>query len=686
MKISNKLIISFLTVAFLISLTGIFAYTKSQKILKDSIGTNSVTLARETADKIDRYIFNKVDQLRIYSNDLLLQEFLAKSNKEFEAMDNIQEYIDMQDKEWISVPRGSTTSFIQRLKNSEVSEEMERIIGYYDSQKGNRVFGEIFITNKFGATVALTEKTSDYRQDDEQWWQLAKEKGLYVEDIGYDESAGIFSINICMRIEDNEGNFMGVMKAVVNIDEVTNILYELKNHASYRSLQFQLLDRKGAPLLAAEGGHHTPGTGSGTHLHFIPDERGFHILQGDDAHKAQLIAYSRSLGYKDFKGLGWVLALRYDVNEIFAPVVKLKYVLLIVSFVVTAFALLLGVIVSRSISAPIIKLKNRTREIGNGHLDTVIEIESKDEIGELADSFKTMVEDLKKSTTSISSLHQEIAERKKAEAELEKSHAQILQQEKMASIGQLSAGIAHEINNPTSFISSNLGTLGKYVDRIIEYMAEQSRAAELYADRTILDSLSQKKKNLKIDYIADDAGGLIKECKEGTDRIKGIVDGLKGFARVDESVRKPVDINQCLDSTLNIVWNELKYKCSVNKEFSALPLITCYPQQLSQVFVNLLVNASQAIEKQGDISIKTWSDNGSVCVSISDTGCGIPGEGLRRIFEPFYTTKEVGKGTGLGLSISYDIIHKHGGDLSVESEVGKGTTFYIKLPADAATA
>ena len=151
MKISNKLIISFLTVALLISLTGIFAYTKSQKILKDSIGTNSVTLARETADKIDRYIFNKVEQLRIYSNDLLLQEFLAKSNKEFEAMDNIQEYIDMQDKEWISVPRGSTTSFIQRLKNSEVSEEMERIIGYYDSQKGNRVFGEIFITNKYSS-------------------------------------------------------------------------------------------------------------------------------------------------------------------------------------------------------------------------------------------------------------------------------------------------------------------------------------------------------------------------------------------------------------------------------------------------------------------------------------------------------------------------------------------------------
>jgi two-component system NtrC family sensor kinase len=149
---------------------------------------------------------------------------------------------------------------------------------------------------------------------------------------------------------------------------------------------------------------------------------------------------------------------------------------------------------------------------------------------------------------------------------------------------------------------------------------------------------------------------------------------------MDESKKTSSDINEVLEGTINIVWNELKYKATLKKELGNLPLIICNPQQLSQVFMNLLVNASHAIENQGEIALTTWSDNDFIYVSVADSGCGIPEEIQRKIFEPFFTTKEIGKGTGLGLSISYDIIRKHGGDLTVESVVGTGTTFTVKLP------
>ena len=268
----------------------------------------------------------------------------------------------------------------------------------------------------------------------------------------------------------------------------------------------------------------------------------------------------------------------------------------------------------------------------------------------------------------------------RANNELKQTQSQMLQQEKMASIGQLAAGVAHEINNPMGFISSNLGTLGKYTDKLSEFINIQSRALESIDDVQKAEELREARKRLKIDYILEDIRELIKESLDGADRVKKIVQDLKSFSRVDEAEYKMADINECIESTLNIVWNELKYKATVHKEYGDIPMTRCYPQQLNQVFMNLLVNASHAIEKQGEITIKTWNSGNTINVSISDTGCGIPEDKINRIFEPFFTTKEVGKGTGLGLSIAYDIIKKHNGEISVQSEVGRGTTFTVKIP------
>lgn len=275
-------------------------------------------------------------------------------------------------------------------------------------------------------------------------------------------------------------------------------------------------------------------------------------------------------------------------------------------------------------------------------------------------------------------LHRQQQELALAHDTLKQSQAQILQQEKMASVGQLAAGVAHEINNPMGFISSNLSSLAKYLERLTGFIRTLE---EKLLQEPPDEELAALRKKLKIDYIMDDAVHLVEESLDGAGRVKKIVQGLKNFSRIDQAERLVADINECLDTTINIVWNELKYKCEVKKEYGELPPTVCNPQQLNQMFMNLLVNAAQAIETKGEIRIKTWADQDFIYTRISDTGCGIPQDKIKRVFEPFYTSKEVGKGTGLGLSIVYDIVVKnHQGDIQVESVEGKGTTFTVKIP------
>ncbi|MBW2339986.1 MAG: response regulator [Deltaproteobacteria bacterium] len=275
-------------------------------------------------------------------------------------------------------------------------------------------------------------------------------------------------------------------------------------------------------------------------------------------------------------------------------------------------------------------------------------------------------------------------------SKLKQTQAQMIQSEKMASIGQLAAGVAHEINNPTGFIGSNLNTLldyhrdiGKLIKQYRQLVTDLkdivTREQDWAAISEQLEGIVALEAEADIDFILDDVPNLIGESQDGTERLKRIVADLKDFAHPGKDKLESADINKSIDSTLNVVWNELKYKATVTKEYGDLPLVECYPHQLNQVFMNLLVNAAQAIEEKGEIKIATQALDGQVEINISDTGSGIPKENLSRIFDAFFTTKEIGKGTGLGLNVAYNIIQKHKGTIDVESEMGKGTTFRIRL-------
>jgi two-component system NtrC family sensor kinase len=262
---------------------------------------------------------------------------------------------------------------------------------------------------------------------------------------------------------------------------------------------------------------------------------------------------------------------------------------------------------------------------------------------------------------------------------LEEAQNQLLQSEKMASIGQLAAGVAHEINNPVGFVNSNLGALQRYTEDMLKLLAAYERLETALADDQLHD-IKRLKQEIDAEFLREDIGNLLTESLDGLQRVKRIVQDLKDFSHVDEAERQWANLETGLESTLRVVWNELKYKAEVVKEFGAIPQIECFPSQLNQVFMNLLVNASHAIEEHGRITIRTGQDGDNVWVEVEDNGKGIQPEHLGRIFEPFFTTKAVGKGTGLGLSLSYGIVKKHGGRIEVKSTPGKGSVFKMVLP------
>ena len=288
---------------------------------------------------------------------------------------------------------------------------------------------------------------------------------------------------------------------------------------------------------------------------------------------------------------------------------------------------------------------------------------------------------------------------KEAINELEDTRAQIFKSEKMASIGQLAAGVAHEINNPVAFVTSNLNSMSGYYDDVFSVIDTYSLLeVGLSADLPEVKAVKEIKERLQMGFIKEDIEQILSECKDGLTRIRKIVGDLKNFSRKEVVEWQLADLHKEIDSTLNIANHEIKYKAEVKKNYGDIPDIECISSQLNQVFLNLFINAAHAIDDHGTITITTSTatlpegfsdaDTGAentdgdswVCISVADTGSGIESETIQHIFDVFFTTKPVGQGTGLGLSLSRNIVQKHGGHMVVDSEQGKGAKFSVWLP------
>lgn len=280
---------------------------------------------------------------------------------------------------------------------------------------------------------------------------------------------------------------------------------------------------------------------------------------------------------------------------------------------------------------------------------------------------------------TVEALEAERAEQQTLIARLAETQEQLVQSEKLAAIGQLAAGVAHEINNPVGFVMSNFRSLEQYLDSMFSLVELFDTHAHLLSEAA-RTAVAKRKVDIDFEFMAEDARDLVAESRDGLERVKRIVSDLRDFSRVGETEWQWANLHGCLDSTLNVVMNEIKYKADVVKDYAELPDIECMPFQLNQVFLNLLVNAAQAMEDRGTITLSTRAEVDHVVVQVSDTGCGMPPEVVKRIFDPFFTTKPVGKGTGLGLSVTHNIVTRHHGAITVDSAVGRGTTFTVRLP------
>lgn len=301
---------------------------------------------------------------------------------------------------------------------------------------------------------------------------------------------------------------------------------------------------------------------------------------------------------------------------------------------------------------------------------------------ELAVANQNLQDDIKRREMAEHALQGRNAELNALNIKLSAVKEHLIQSEKLASIGQLAAGVAHEINNPIGYIFSNFGTLERYVGMLFDMLDAYERAEAAPGSPQTLEALKTKREEIELRFLKEDIPALMQESKEGIVRVRKIVQDLKDFSHVEANPQwQFANLTRGIDSTLNVVNNEVKYKAELVKEYADLPDVQCMPSQINQVVMNLVVNAAQAIgAERGKITVRSGSGVDSVWFEVADTGEGIPDEVLPRIFDPFYTTKPVGKGTGLGLSLSYGIIQKHHGKIDVQTEIGKGTTMRVTLP------
>ncbi len=714
MRIIVKLTLSFLVISLLVLVMGYFSSGASQKALEKTIGVHSAELADGLLDIIDRYIYDKLILVQRYGQNLDLRKTIINSNREFEKLDDIASYIDRIDTQWIDRDSKELAPFIQNLINNPLSQKLRRnFVGFRQEEYGYHLFSEVFATNKYGANCAQTQKTTDYMQADEEWWRMARKDGFYIADVAYDENAKVYSIDICVRVDDDAGNFLGIIKASLDVRGVIDILVELekgeikkyrneqsiyKDYGDLLDMRFDLLTKDGRSIYSTMGNVFFKDLSG---VLFIDNFKrsGYNHLYYDigiDARhdKEGLFVYARSGGYRNFKGLGWILVIQHDTEKVFAASLRLRNILLITAFLVTVLAIFIGFFIARSISAPIMKLKDATVRISEGELDTNIDVASKDEVGELAASFNAMVLNIKNKQKQLIRANNEIESWSKtlekrveqrteevtksqeetlevmrhlqeAYAQLKKTHFQLIQSEKMKAIGTMASGIAHEVKNPLGIILQGVD----YLDRVLSPMKNK------------------------------EALETLRMIKDSVERADTIICTLLNFSRSQELKIKGEDINRIVANSLVLVQHRVKLKkIKLTKEFASdLPKVLADRSKMEQVFVNVLINACHAMPEGGELSLRTYqtklkdsktklgsegqnifkSNETVVTVEIVDTGLGISKDKLKIIFDPFFTTKKAGEGTGLGLSIVKNIIDMHNASIEVKSKEGKGTKIII---------
>ena len=632
-RIGTKLIGAFVLIVIVMVFLALYLMSESQKSLEESVGKDCVSLAEGMLKGMNQGIYLMMEELQSYCGRSLLQESLSESNRAFEKLANIEEHVNQKNREWVSAPKDEITPFMQELISTDLSKHLRGdLIEFYHKKYGYKPIVELIVTNRYGANIAQTGKTSDYRQDDEEWWQIAREKGHYISDVEYDESTGEYAVSLGMRIGGERGDFIGVMKAVVAVKSII------------RSVEIAVIRYETTRIqLITIGGRLIYGTGVFKLLEDVSGKTFFKQLKGEKGifnekagGRERLYSYARSKGYRDFEGLGWILVVGHDVQEILTPVSKLRNRMMAASLILITIVIIIAFLIARSITRPIAKLTKSAEIIGKGDLEHRVELKTRDEIGELAASFNRMADNLK-------GLQEELTRK-----------------DKLAILGQLAGGVGHELRNPLGVISN-----------------------AIYYLKTILPDTDETTREY-LNIISSEVA-----------RSNKIISDLLDLSRTRPTEREEVAVSRLVAQVLEQQSPPENIKV-VMEIPSELPLLFVDPRQIHQALVNLVTNAFQAMPEGGRVTIiadelrldaSVQIPKSKIRIRVSDTGTGISRENMEKLFEPLFTTKA--SGIGLGLAVSKSLVQANSGSIEVESpsaslrtgEEGRGSTFTVILPS-----
>jgi signal transduction histidine kinase/CheY-like chemotaxis protein len=636
MRISLKLIIGYVLLASLISVAGYSAVRFSRNALQQSIGTSATAAASEVLDEIDKAIFARAQEWRVYSYSPLVQETLEVSNQRFARLDDLEGYLTRADREWTGTGPGETTSLMKQLIENPLARDLQAKLKSLELLSGYRVYGEVFLTNKYGANAAQTGRTSDFRQDDEAWWQWARDKGLYIADVQYDDSAEVFSTDICVRVENKAGQFVGVVKAVLNIQEVIQIVEDRSRHVRKEGHQHLTLLTRDKKVIYS------------THEHVKPFSDATHLLAGlsdskwgivrTNWHKETegvdvLSAYGVSGGHAEFEGFGWVLLAQYEAGEVLVPVYALRKRILVMSLGVNIVGVLLGLGLATSLSQRIKGLRRATVEIGRGNLDARVEGGSGDELGELAACFNAMGRDLRQARKEA-----EVADRAKT---------------------RFLANMSHEIRTPMTVI------LG---------------GADMLLDGDISDQERTE---------------LLRAMSKTGRQLLSLIDDILDLSKIEASEvqieRIPTSPFEIVSDVIGLLRSRAERQgLQLEAEFQG-PIpeqIETDPTRLRQVLINLVSNAIKFTER-GYVRVSARlvvneNTTPTLQIEVADTGIGMSQTQLDQLFLPFTqadrSTRRRFGGTGLGLAISKQLSELLGGEITVRSQRGVGSSFRVIVP------
>ena len=620
MNIGTKLIFAFVIVSSLIGIIGIISYDVSKNILSESIGTNSIDVAVQMLDKTDLSLQNNLDLFAMLSKEKLLQSYLIKSNEEFTKLEDSQKIIDTLDDEWISTPKDQTSPLMYDLINNELSDSFRSQQKFSAEKHGYSYLGEVFVTNAYGANVAQTGRTSDYKQSDETWWQVAKDTGSHVGPIEYDKSAEIFARDVSVSVVDDDGVFLGVVKHVINVQEIFEIIDSVHDLKKFESQQFTLIDENLQIIYSTDNGAHTfmDVYSNNLVLDKITESSNYFFLSNPSENN-KLISYTMN---KDSSYSDWTLIIDYDESEILSPIDNLRLILLGLSGTVTLFAIIFGLYISRSISRPVSYLRSEMNKVEQGNFSVDPQKISHDEIGDLTTSFHKMSVSLEKTL------------------ELEKKLVRAdekIKSERFSAIGELSSRLAHDLRNPLSVLKTSNDIL------------KMSRDKPEIFDKTIIRN------------------------QKAIDRISHQIDVVMDFLKNSKLHLEFFDISEFISSLISEITipDEIKINLPTNTA-----TIQADPIKLNSLFSNLILNAIQAMNNRGIITIKVSNvSDDFISIEIEDDGPPIPENHLNKIFEPLFTTKQ--KGTGLGLASCRAIVEQHNGTISAKNDP---VTFSVTLP------